>query len=83
VCSSDLPFRGRTLRDVAVEVLAIARSGLKARARLDEAGRDETIHLEMLDAIAATGLTQADRLLADFLGTWGGNVDRVLEATRW
>jgi glutamate--cysteine ligase len=77
------PFRGRTLRDVAAEVLAIARSGLKARARLDDAGRDETVHLEMLDEIVASGETQADRLLAAWHGEWSGDIDRVLEATAW
>ncbi|WP_333822179.1 glutamate--cysteine ligase [Pinisolibacter sp.] len=77
------PFRGRTLRDVAVEVLAIARAGLKARARLDDDGRDETIHLEMLEEIAESGRTQADRLLEAWRGEWGGNIDRVLDATMW
>jgi glutamate--cysteine ligase len=77
------PFRGRTLRDVAAEVLAIAHAGLKARARLDAQGRDETIHLEMLDEIVASGQTQADRLLAAYRGDWSGDIDRVLEATAW
>ncbi|MDK9695950.1 MAG: glutamate--cysteine ligase [Siculibacillus sp.] len=77
------PFRGRTLRDVAAEVLSIAHAGLKARAIVDEAGRDEGVHLEMLDEIVSSGKTRADRLLADFHGAWGGDIDRVLEATAW
>lgn len=77
------PFRDRTVRDVAKEVLAIARSGLAARRRLDPAtGRDETVFLEPLDEIAASGKTLADRLLADFHGPWGGRIDPVFSATR-
>ncbi len=77
------PFRGRTLREVALEVLAIARAGLKARAVLDEAGRDEGVHLDLLDEIAASGRTQADRLLEAYRGEWAGDIDRALEATAW
>ncbi len=36
------PFRGRTLRDVALEVLALADAGLSARNRVGAAGHDET-----------------------------------------
>lgn len=77
------PFRGRTLREVALEVLTIARAGLKARAVLDEAGRDEGVHLDLLDEIAASGKTRADRLLEAWRGEWAGDIDRVLEATAW
>ncbi len=77
------PFRGGTLRDVAAEAVAIAVAGLKARARLDEAGRDESRHLAPLEEIAASGLSHADRLLAAFRGPWDGDVDRVFETDRW
>ena len=36
------PWRGGTLRDLAGDVVAIARDGLRARSRLNEAGDDET-----------------------------------------
>ncbi len=77
------PFRGRTLREIGAEVLAIARAGLKARGILDETGRDESVHLEMLDEIVASGKTQADRLLDAWRGEWAGNIDRVFDATVW
>jgi len=77
------PIRGRTLREIGAEVLAIARAGLKARGRLDAAGRDEAIHLDMLDEIVASGKTRAERLLADFHGAWKGDIDRVIDATAW
>lgn len=78
------PFRGRTLREVALEVLAIARKGLAARAVVDPAtGRDETVHLDFLDEIATSGRTQADRMLDAYRGEWAGDIDRVFAATAW
>ena len=75
------PFRAGTVGDVAREALAIAHEGLKRRGILDAAGRDERVHLAPLDEIVATGRTLAERLLADFHGPWGGDVDRVLAAS--
>ncbi len=68
---------GRTLRDIAGQVLEIARGGLKARARMDDAGRDETEYLAPLDDIAASGITHAERLLARYHGEWAGDLGRV------
>ena len=54
-------WRGRArLRDLAREVLAIAREGLRARARRDASGHDETIHLAPLEEIVGGGPTQAE-----------------------
>ncbi len=74
------PFRSGTARDLAREVLAIARGGLKRRGRLDAQGRDEGVHLDVLDEIVASGKTLAERLLADFEAN-GRDVDRVLAST--
>ncbi len=63
---------GRPLIEVAREVLAIARQGLVARG-LDEAG-----FLDPLDAVVATGQTQADRWLERCATVWGGDVSQVL-----
>jgi glutamate--cysteine ligase len=60
------PFRATTVREIAREVLAISRAGLERRGRLDAAGRDEGIHLDVLDEIVASGKTYAERLLADY-----------------
>jgi glutamate--cysteine ligase len=38
----DTPLRSRTFRDLALEVLEIAREGLHRRARRDACGEDET-----------------------------------------
>jgi glutamate--cysteine ligase len=72
------PFRGRTVRDVALDVLKIARGGLKARHALDRAGMsDEQSYLDTLDEIAASGRTPADELLEAFHGRWKGSVDQA------
>jgi glutamate--cysteine ligase len=70
---------GGTLRDIAGEVLAIARAGLSARARLDAAGDNEVGYLEPLGEIVASGKVPAQRLLDKFHGEWGGDISRVYE----
>ncbi|MBN8996805.1 MAG: glutamate--cysteine ligase [Rhizobiales bacterium] len=71
------PFRNRTVRDIAGEMLAIARGGLARRARRNREGADETVYLAPLDEIVASGETRAERLLADFAGPWHGDIDQV------
>lgn len=73
---ASLPGGGK-LRDVAAEVLAISRSGLSARAMLNEAGDNETGYLQPLDEIVATGKTPAERLLDLYHGAWGGDLSQI------
>jgi glutamate--cysteine ligase len=70
-------IRGRTLHDIAKDVLALARKGLERRARRDARGRDETQYLEPLEEIVRRGKTPAEELLEKFHGPWGGSVDPV------
>ena len=74
------PFHGRTLREVARDVLALAEAGLKRRARRNDGGEDETRALTPLWEIVEEGRTQADRLLAAYEGPWEGNINRLFEA---
>ena len=71
---------GRTLREVARDALAIARRGLKRRARLDRGGADETGFLSRLDAIAEDGRPLARTMLESYDGEWGGTVDPAFAA---
>ena len=71
------PLRTRTLRDVALEMLDIAREGLHRRARRSAAGEDETHFLDPLFAIAGSGRTPAEELLEDFRTRWNGDIDPV------
>ncbi|GJE03458.1 glutamate--cysteine ligase [Methylobacterium isbiliense] len=75
----DTPVAGRTVREVARDALAIAEGGLRARARRDAQGRDETLYLAPLQAIAAER-TRAEDLLALYHGPWQGSVDPVFTA---
>jgi gamma-glutamylcysteine synthetase len=70
---------GRPVRDVARDMLAIARAGLKARNRLSGGLVDETGYLSELQEIAASGITPAERLLELYNGAWAGDVSRVFE----
>ena len=67
------PFRGRALAELAVEVLAIARSGLEARKRLDGRGNDESVYLHMLDRVVESGRAPADELVERWRGDWQGS----------
>jgi glutamate--cysteine ligase len=71
------PFAGGTVRDLAQEMVAIARDGLHSRRRLDGEGRDETVHLAPLQALVAGAPTQAEHWLARFHGDWRGDVTRI------
>jgi len=68
-------IRGRTVRALAVEVLGLAAGGLARRARFNESGRDETIFLDPLSAIAESGRTPAEEMLDAYRHRWGGSVD--------
>jgi glutamate--cysteine ligase len=70
---------GRTVQDVAKDLLAIARRGLKARNKLSGGMVDETGYLADLDAIAESGITQAERLLQLYHGPWAGDASKVFE----
>lgn len=71
---------GRPVRDVAREMVAIARMGLKRRARFSGGLVDETGYLSELEEIADSGITPAERLLDLYHGPWKGDVTRVYEA---
>jgi glutamate--cysteine ligase len=73
----DLPFRDRSLRDVALDVLAMAREGLRRRSRVNGMSEDESHFLDTLFAIAGSGRTFADELLEQFSGRWAGDIDPI------
>ena len=74
-----MAFHGGQLRDVALRALEIARSGLSARARHDAGGNDETGFLHVLDQIADSGETPAERKLALFNGRWQGDLSHLFK----
>lgn len=68
------PFRGKILQDIAKQALAISRSGLNSRAYLNGHGENETIFLQELDDMAASGHSNADRLIGMYNGGWEGDI---------
>jgi glutamate--cysteine ligase len=68
---------GRTVFEIATEVLKLARAGLARRKRLDIRGADETLYLDVLDDRLARGTTPAQELLEKYHGPWGGSVDPI------
>jgi glutamate--cysteine ligase len=68
---------GRTVQEVAKDMLALSRAGLDRRRRLGCKGRSEAQFLDVLDEIAETGRTRAEDLLAHFDSDWNGDVTRV------
>ena len=68
---------GGTLRDIAGEVLDIARAGLAARGKLNASGDNETGYLEPLAEIVNTGKVPAQRLLDLYHAEWQGDMSQV------
>jgi glutamate--cysteine ligase len=73
------PFRNRTVRDIAAEVLALSSDGLRRRNRLDAAGTDETGFLGTLYETVRRGRTPAEIKLERFEGAWAGDISRLFE----
>ena len=72
-------FRGKPLREVAREVLAISRLGLKNRARKNRDGFDETHFLAPLEEVVARGTTSAEEMTNAFHTRWGGSIEPVFQ----
>jgi len=70
-------IRGRSVRDIARDVLKLSRLGLTQRMRLDFLTQDETHFLDPLDEIVERGETPAEVLLKLFNSQWEGSVDPV------
>lgn len=75
-------IRGRSLHDIAREILSIANAGLVSRARAGAGGMvgDESHFLNALHESVETGLSPADELLELFHGRWQGNLDHIYAA---
>ena len=72
-------IRGRDLRAVALDMLAIARGGLQRRARRNARGEDETTLLRPLEAIAESGREPARHWIQRYEGPWGRSVDPAFD----
>lgn len=73
---------GRSLREVARDVLALAQAGLVRRARRNERGADETVYLAPLQRVVEEGRTLAEERLALYNGPWARDIDRAFDECR-
>jgi glutamate--cysteine ligase len=72
-------IRGRSLQAIGLDMLAIAHSGLKRRARVNSKGEDETIYLRPLEAIAQSGREAARDWIERYEGPWGRSVEPAFD----
>jgi glutamate--cysteine ligase len=70
-------IRGRSVADLATEVLKLSRTGLARRDRRDASGCDESGYLDLLDERLARRKTPAEDLLDKYHGPWNGAVDPI------
>ena len=70
---------GRSMQDLAREVLAISEEGLKARAKPGAGGMvlDERHFLNALIDSVEEGKVPADELLEKYYGEWNGDLSRI------
>jgi glutamate--cysteine ligase len=73
------PFRDKTVREIALDVLELAHAGLKRRKQLDSIGLDETNYLKPLFLIAESGITPAEEMLRAYERRWKGDIDPVFQ----
>ena len=70
-------IRGRSVRELALELIGLAREGLAARARLNAAGDNETGFLAPLQEVADSGVTPAERKLGLYHDVWNESIDPI------
>ncbi len=73
------PLNKISMIDLAREVIEIAESGLKARAKFDDNGDDERQFLEPLQQIVDEKWSLADRLIDQYKTVWGGDIERLFK----
>src|SRR5579885_582357 len=73
------PFRGRTLGDLAKEMLEISAAGLRRRAQSDSIGTTEEGFLVPLRELVDRRQTRAEELLDHFRTRWNGDMKPLFE----
>jgi glutamate--cysteine ligase len=74
-----VPFRTHDVAYLADQVLAIAREGLKRRARRNGAGNDETMFLAPLEETLENRRTPAEYWLERYENVWRGDLTRIFD----
>ncbi len=74
---------GRSVQEIALEVLEISRQGLRARARLGNLKEDETTYLDPLAKIAKSGITMGEFTAQQYLGEFGEDAKKLFDACKY
>jgi glutamate--cysteine ligase len=72
-----------TLKDLSIELLNIASTGLQRQKALNDRGEDETIYLWRLMDQVRSGYSQAALTINNWKGRWNYNVKRLVEGTSY
>ena len=72
-------IQGRSLREIGLEVLALAKAGLIRRGHLNAARQDESHYLAVLDDYLQTGENAAAKLLKLYHTDWQNSVKPVYD----
>jgi glutamate--cysteine ligase len=70
---------GRTMNDLARDVLDIATAGLNARAQVNSMGENESGFLNPLREMVDRGQTSADLLLEKYQTAWAGDLSKIYD----
>ncbi|MEP0232858.1 glutamate--cysteine ligase [Roseibium sp.] len=73
------PFRAGQVLDVAKDVLALSKEGLRRRNRLSDGDLDEQVHLAPVEEGLAAGMSPADILLQRYGGSWDGDINQIFK----
>ena len=73
---------GRSVQDIAKDMLVIAHGGLRNRNRLSAGLVDETTYLTEIEEIAETGVTAAERMLERYQCPWAGDANKAFRGLR-
>jgi glutamate--cysteine ligase len=77
------PFRNTTLQEITKQVLELSHEGLKARARKNAYGENESLFVREMEHIAQDGISPAERLLELYHGEWEGDLDMIFTAAAY
>ncbi len=72
-----------SFRDLAMELLTIARTGLERHAVRNSRGDDESVYLERLTELNSRGLCPADVVIDKWNGEWNQQVSRLVDGSSY
>ncbi len=72
-----------SFRDLAMELLTIARTGLERHSVKNSRGDDESVYLERLTELNGRGLCPADVVIEKWNGAWNQQIGRLIDGSSY